>query len=201
MKKNVLLTVLVSFLTILLSGCIPQQVWYKPGGTDDEFNTVKYKCLQDSQQRVSHAERQGFSAVSDSQVATNGTLFSACMNAKGWKLIRRSEMPQNPPKIETLRENTTQPRIAKKELPITPPEAKQGVEAETPQESIEKQQKLFTANSNANLREGPSAKTKRVGSLKKGDVVDVLAKKGEWYQIKISDGTTAWCTKSVLESK
>lgn len=85
------------FLASIVAGCAQQNlVWVKPNANESEFSNDKYQCMLNSQQRRSsstYSNSGGY--VSDSsfslgrsvsEVVTNGDLFAACMNAKGWNL-------------------------------------------------------------------------------------------------------------------
>lgn len=76
MKKTLLLV-----STISLAGCM---AWYKPGATQGEFESARYQCLQESQQRVGVAQVNSFGGTAVNNVQTNEMLFNSCMNAKGW---------------------------------------------------------------------------------------------------------------------
>ncbi len=100
-EKKAMLVALVIFFTMvaLTLACAPQKKygWYKPSSTLQGFANDKYECLQASQQRKSSA-MGGFCsgyvcvpASSDSSVVTNTTLFSACMEARGWTLREEKE--------------------------------------------------------------------------------------------------------------
>ena len=73
-------------LGIGLAGCVtlPQYLWIKNGGTQEEFSSTKYECMQASQQRVSGAYVNQYSGQAQDTVITNPNLFAACMNAHGW---------------------------------------------------------------------------------------------------------------------
>ena len=85
MKKLPVLGIAV----LMLAGCA-KYVWVKPGGTQGEFSQDRYACMQETQQRVSGTivtQYGGTSVgVSQNSVATNASLFQACMNARGWFL-------------------------------------------------------------------------------------------------------------------
>jgi hypothetical protein len=84
-----------------LAGCAALQspVWYKAGGTQDDFSRDRYTCLQQSQQRVSGAYVDQNSGAAQSTVVTNGQLFDACMNASGWYIRApiQFQAPDSPP--------------------------------------------------------------------------------------------------------
>lgn len=70
-----------------MTGCATN-VWDKPGSTRDDFARDRYGCLQDSQQQSSSAYVNKFGGSSASGMGTNDGLFAACMNSRGWALIR-----------------------------------------------------------------------------------------------------------------
>lgn len=72
---------------VLLSGCA-QNLWNKPGASKDDFASDRYECLQRSQQQTGTAVFNRFGGASSSGMATNGGIFDACMNARGWTLTR-----------------------------------------------------------------------------------------------------------------
>lgn len=87
--KNVSWTV----LALCLVGC--PQVWVKPGASQTDFGKDKYDCLQQAQQRVSGAVVNQYGGSASNRVITNDTLFTACMNARGWTLQSQSAVQQN----------------------------------------------------------------------------------------------------------
>lgn len=109
MKSNLIITIIV----FVVSGCVnvprsnnnpPQFVWQKSGATTEEFNKIKYICLQESQQRKEDAYIGAYGGSSSSQVITNPTLFSACMNAQGWYLsqVATTSIQQAKPDLSYL---------------------------------------------------------------------------------------------------
>lgn len=72
------------FCVLALSGCA--QSWFKPGGNAGEFAKDRYDCLQNSQQAQSSFSFNAVSGGASSGMATNGPLFNACMNARGYTL-------------------------------------------------------------------------------------------------------------------
>ena len=70
-----------------MTGCATN-VWDKPGSTRDDFARDRYGCLQDSQQQSSSAYVNKFGGSSASGMGTNDGLFAACMNSRGWALMR-----------------------------------------------------------------------------------------------------------------
>jgi hypothetical protein len=73
---------------LLLSACAQQQqaLWLKPGAASDDFSQDKYGCMQQSQQPSSAAYVNRYGGVANSNIITNGGLYDACMNSKGWVL-------------------------------------------------------------------------------------------------------------------
>jgi curli biogenesis system outer membrane secretion channel CsgG len=47
-----------------------------------------------------------------------------------------------------------------------------------------------------NLRGGPGTNFKIVKSLKKGDSLAILEEKGDWFHVRLEDGSEAWVTKA-----
>jgi hypothetical protein len=73
-------------LALLACATAPQALWLKPGAASDEFGQDKYACLQQSQQQSSSAYINRYGGVANSGAVTNGGLYDACMNSKGWVL-------------------------------------------------------------------------------------------------------------------
>jgi hypothetical protein len=74
-------------MPLALSACVTQQaLWLKPGAATEEFGQDKYGCMQQSQQPNSTAYANRYGGVANSSIITNGPLFDACMNSKGWVL-------------------------------------------------------------------------------------------------------------------
>ena len=74
----------------LLSACAREKVWLKPGAGQAEFSQEKYACLQQSQQPASSAYVDRYGGSSRSNIITNGGLYDACMNARGWMLADKA---------------------------------------------------------------------------------------------------------------
>jgi hypothetical protein len=74
--------------SIALVSCVQQsqQLWLKPGAAAEEFSQERYACLQQSQQPSSSSYLNRYGGVSNSNIITNGGLFDACMNSRGWAL-------------------------------------------------------------------------------------------------------------------
>jgi hypothetical protein len=77
-----------AFFCLLLASCAhqPQALWLKPGAVPDEFAQERYSCLQQSQQPNSTAFISRYGGTANSNIITNGGLFDACMNSRGWIL-------------------------------------------------------------------------------------------------------------------
>jgi hypothetical protein len=80
----------------LLGGCA-QTLWNKPGASKDDFASDRYACLQGSQQQSGTAFFNRYGGAASSGMATNGGLFDACMNSKGWTLTRVQPGPGGSP--------------------------------------------------------------------------------------------------------
>jgi hypothetical protein len=81
----------VIFACLALCACAPQSLWLKPGAAADDFSNDKYACMQQSQQQNSSAYVDRYGGVASSGMITNGNLFGACMNARGWYLTAVSD--------------------------------------------------------------------------------------------------------------
>jgi hypothetical protein len=75
-------------LPLVLAACAtqPQTLWLKPGAASEDFGQDRYACLQQSQQQSSSAYIDRYGGVANSGAITNGGLYDACMNSKGWVL-------------------------------------------------------------------------------------------------------------------
>jgi hypothetical protein len=73
---------------LVLAACAtqPQALWLKPGAASEDFGQDRYACLQQSQQQSSTAYMNRYGGVANSGAITNGGLYDACMNSKGWVL-------------------------------------------------------------------------------------------------------------------
>ena len=79
-------------VSVLLAGCVTNGgEWTKPGASLDDFNRDKYGCLQQSQQPSSSLYVNRYGGYGNSGVITNGGLYGACMNARGWALMSISD--------------------------------------------------------------------------------------------------------------
>ncbi|PLX18878.1 MAG: hypothetical protein C0601_03470 [Candidatus Muiribacterium halophilum] len=50
----------------------------------------------------------------------------------------------------------------------------------------------------ANIRKGPSTSYSRITTLRRGDIVTILATDGNWYRIKMEDGRTGYCHHNLI---
>ena len=78
-----------ALLAVLLGSCAPP-VWVKPNATQHDFAVDRYACLQEAQQQGGSAYVNAYAGVASSGSYTNGMLFNACMQARGWSLQRQS---------------------------------------------------------------------------------------------------------------
>ncbi len=76
----------ISLVTVIsLAGCA-QQLWVKPGASQNDFASDRYACLQESQQQGSSARVNAYGGAAESGSYTNQGLFISCMTAKGWAM-------------------------------------------------------------------------------------------------------------------
>lgn len=67
---------------------------------------------------------------------------------------------------------------------------------------VKKQDIKLSVNSElANLRSGPGTSYDKTGQLVKGDTLILLDVQGEWYQVKTSDGKTAYIASFLVDSQ
>lgn len=59
--------------------------------------------------------------------------------------------------------------------------------------------KISDGAETVNIREGPSTKSQKIGEAKDGDTFKFVSKDGEWYQIKLEDGSTAFVSERYAE--
>jgi hypothetical protein len=62
---------------VFLTGC-QQPVWNKPGASQADFSTERYRCMQESQQQSSSAYVNRYGGAASSGQTTNEPLFIAC---------------------------------------------------------------------------------------------------------------------------
>jgi hypothetical protein len=84
--RFIALSTAVLSLSLASCGQQAQQLWLKPGAAADEFSQERYACLQQSQQPSSSAYIGRYGGAANSNIITNGGLFDACMNSRGWAL-------------------------------------------------------------------------------------------------------------------
>lgn len=57
---------------------------------------------------------------------------------------------------------------------------------------------MVARQNNTRVRKSPSSKATVIKSLKKGEEVQVVKQKGEWFLVELTGGETGWCHNSVL---
>jgi hypothetical protein len=82
---------LIIAISVVLIGCA-QNTWYKPTARSGEFESDRYECIQQSQQRLSVASIYKFSGTAVDQQITNDQVFSTCMTSKGWSLGKKEDV-------------------------------------------------------------------------------------------------------------
>lgn len=75
----------------------------------------------------------------------------------------------------------------KKEAKTTPPSNSN--QPETPAVTTSQ---VEVVSGTVNLRSGPGSSYEKIGSVAAGDILAVLGKEGDWYEIKKADGSTAY---------
>lgn len=98
--------------TIFLASCATNNnVWYKPNANQQMLAQDRYTCLQQSQQPTSSAYYGNYGGLLQSKelsassgMVTNNDLFSACMNAQGWRLVNRNSIPTENSGINRIKE-------------------------------------------------------------------------------------------------
>ena len=79
----------IGVVLLFALGCAGPLVWTKPGGTQDEFARDRYVCAQEAKVPYSGAYVNPYYGTSASGVQIDATLFNACMEARGWRLVRQ----------------------------------------------------------------------------------------------------------------
>jgi hypothetical protein len=74
---------------VIASGCAQQaeKVWFKSGATQEIFAQDRYRCIQEARTPYSNTYVNPYAGASVSDVRTDWTVFNACMEAKGWRLV------------------------------------------------------------------------------------------------------------------
>jgi len=85
-RGNGVLGAIIFGLSLTSCAQQPQAIWLKPSAASDEFSQDRYACLQQSQQPNSAAYVTQYGGAARSNIITNGGLFDACMNSRGWVL-------------------------------------------------------------------------------------------------------------------
>jgi hypothetical protein len=73
---------------LLLSACAqppdkPEQVWSKPGASEEEFEAVRYACMR---------EAASLPVTMGSVSYPNYELAADCIKAHGWKLVDKTRL-------------------------------------------------------------------------------------------------------------
>ena len=178
-------------------------VWHKADGAPGEFDRVKYKCLKESQQRVSRSAQSGWNASAQSQDETNGLLFRSCMEAAGWHYVDSQSIGENRNQgnqVKPAQENEVKEKKVVKTVEKSEPVVakKEVVNVATPRNDAPSANSQFLVKGNVNLRKESSAKSEKVGALKKGEIVEVLNQKDGWFRIKTQKDVVGWCSKTFL---
>lgn len=58
-----------------------------------------------------------------------------------------------------------------------------------------------TSNNYVNMRKAPSTAEEIVKQVNKGEPMTILKAQNQWYEVKLSDGTTGWVASWVVEIK
>lgn len=85
MTKRFMMVVLAVLLAV---GCAAP-VWTKPGGTEADFARDKYACAQEAKVPYSSAYVNPYGGAAAGGVQIDRTLYNACMEARGWRLVRQ----------------------------------------------------------------------------------------------------------------
>jgi len=74
----------------LMVGCAsPKLFWTKPGGNQDAFARDRYDCAREASAPYSSAYVGPYGGSSQQGVRVDHGLFNACMEARGWRLVRQ----------------------------------------------------------------------------------------------------------------
>jgi hypothetical protein len=76
----------------ILTGCAsaPPKVWSRPSSTQQDFAQDRYACAQEAKISYSRTYVNAYGGGSRSDVRIDSTLFNACMEARGWRLVERT---------------------------------------------------------------------------------------------------------------
>ena len=72
-------------VALALAGCA-QNAWYNPKAKQGQFESDRYSCIQQAQQRRSAASVNIYGGSAVDQQVTDGPIFASCMAARGWSL-------------------------------------------------------------------------------------------------------------------
>src|SRR5262245_4348150 len=93
MTRKVIQRCTIILVTLaVMSGCA-KKMWMKDGATQDEFARDRYQCIQESKVPYSQAYVNQYFGASSQGVGFNKTLFQACMEAQGYRLVEEQSEP------------------------------------------------------------------------------------------------------------
>ena len=92
----------------VITGCQSPMVWNRPGATEAEFNSERYRCSAESQQQSSSAYVGKYGGFASSGQTTNEPLYNACMTARGWSLQKQTITPEVQAALKTNLQTTQQ---------------------------------------------------------------------------------------------
>jgi hypothetical protein len=74
-------------VAIVASGATPQKVWQKYGATNEAFAQDRYQCLREARTLYSRTYVDRYAGGSSSGTTIDDGMFTACMEARGWRLV------------------------------------------------------------------------------------------------------------------
>jgi hypothetical protein len=77
----------IGVVAIIASAATPEKVWQKYGATSDTFTQDRYQCLREARTPYSTTYVDRYGGASSSGTEVDAGMFSACMEAKGWRLV------------------------------------------------------------------------------------------------------------------
>lgn len=98
-------------------------------------------------------------------------------------------------KEEPVNEDLAKPEVAKEE-PISTP-AYQKVQP-APQPVVLPPQMVSVAAPVVNIRSGPGMKNNVITTVKEGDELELLGKKDNWFNVRLSSGVEGWIYKKLI---
>jgi len=84
---------------------------------------------------------------------------------------------------------------------ITPSEEKKSEPTAANQTDPSPSILMIATHNNTKVRKSPSSKATVMKTLRKGEEVQVVKQKDEWFLVELTGGETGWCHKSVLAQK